>query len=347
MGTIFETEEGYVSDITLRHYEERAIGGAGIIIVENSSVFPMEPPALNPGIWDDKFIKALHQLSLVIKKHEAKALIQLWHQGPKSRSPDREEAVSASEVPIRGFKPRMLATEEVYHLIDDFVEGGVRANKAGFDGVELHSAHFYLLSTFLSPYTNKRDDEFGGDLEGRTRMVRKIIEGIKHKTGSDFAVFCRINAVEKLEGGITLEEGKEISRLLTSAGADAIDVSAYAIPISHSYKGMNIPVGSIAGIDAPKGIFVPYANEVKKVVDVPVIAVAKLDDPIYASKVLEEGKADLIAIGRGLLADPHLPQKAKEGRIKEINKCTYCGLCHTNQQKGKPIRCQVNPNLGK
>jgi 2,4-dienoyl-CoA reductase-like NADH-dependent reductase (Old Yellow Enzyme family) len=347
IGTNFETEEGYASDVTIRHYEERAKGGAGIIIIERSSVYPMEPPSLNPGIWKDEFIDGLTELSGSIQNHGALALIQLWHPGPKARSPDREEAVSASEIPIRDFKPRMLETEEVYGLIDDFVEGGVRASKAGFDGVELHSAHFYLLSAFLSPYTNNREDEFGGSTENRSKMVCDVVKGIKDRAGQGFAVYCRINSVEKLEGGVSLEEGKKISKLLVSAGADAIDVSAYALPLSQTYKGMGIRFGSVGGRDDPKGSFVPYAEGIKSAVDVPVIAVSKLDDPVYAHSVLEEGKADLIAIGRGLLADPYLPEKTREGRIEEINKCTYCGVCHIKQQRGEPISCPINPALGR
>jgi len=249
-------------------------------------------------------------------------------------------------MPIRPFRPRRLETEEVYGVIRNFVDAGVRAKTAGFDGIELHAAHFYLLSAFLSPYTNTRDDEFGGDTTRRVRLVCDVIEGIKERVGADFPVSCRINAVETLEGGLTLEEGKQTSKLLEASGADVIDVSAYDRPLSSTYHGMDIAVGGICGKDDPKGAFVPYAAEIKSVVDVPVITVSKLDDPVFANQVLDENKADLIAIGRGLLADPYLPQKAQEGNLDEINWCTYCGVCHTSQQRGKEIRCPINPTLG-
>jgi len=334
--------DGFISEKNLRHYEERAKGGAGIIIIEVTAIIPYVGRRIM--IFDDKFLPGLTQLASCIKKHGAKAFIQLFHPGPKADV--KKYAVSASETPIRPFKPKQLETDEVYEVIQQFVNASVRAKAAGFEGIELHAAHFYLLSTFLSPYTNTRDDEFGGDTAGRTKIVGDTIKGIKDRVGKDFPVFCRINAVEALERGITLEESKKIANLLVAAGADAIDVSAYDRPLSSTYHGMALPVGGVCGEDAPKGLFVPYAAEIKRTVEVPVIAVSKLDDPVFANQVLEESKADLIAIGRGLLADPYLPQKAQEGNLEEINWCTYCGVCHTSQQRGKEIRCPINPRLG-
>jgi 2,4-dienoyl-CoA reductase-like NADH-dependent reductase (Old Yellow Enzyme family) len=177
-------------------------------------------------------------------------------------------------------------------------------------------------------------------------MVREIVKGIKERAGEDFSVICRINALEKLEGGTTIEESKSVSKQLVSAGADAIDVSAYALPLSPTYVGLRIPVASVGGKDDPEGSFVPYASEIKGAVDVPVIAVSKLDDPVLANRVLEEKKADLIAIGRGLLADPYLPKKVEQGRINEINRCTYCNICHRVSSSGNEISCPINPDLG-
>jgi 2,4-dienoyl-CoA reductase-like NADH-dependent reductase (Old Yellow Enzyme family) len=335
------TEEGFVSEKILRHYEEMAKGGSGLIIVEGSCIVPRAGYILT---YDDKFIPGLTKLSCCMKKHGSKAFIQINHPGPKASS--REEAVSASEVPIRDFRPRMLETDEVYNVIGKFAETGVRAMEAGFDGIDLQAGHFYLLGSFLSPYTNTRHDEFGGDTASRSMMVCAIIEGIKEEAGKDFSIICRINAVERLEGGMTIDESKKVSKHLVAAGADAIDVSAYDLPLSRTYAGMGLPVGSVGGKDDPEGSFVPYAAEIKGAVDVPVIAVSKLDNPVFANKVLEELKADLIAIGRGLLADPYMPKKAYEGRLDEINRCTYCNTCHTLQQRGKEIRCPVNPDLG-
>ena len=337
------TEKGYISEKNLRHYEERAKGGAGIIIVEVTPIIPRIKMRF-PLIYDDKFIPGLTQLSSCIKKHGAKAFIQLVHPGPKADT--KETAVSASEIPIRNFRPRRLETDEVYKVIQDFVDAGVRAKTAGFEGIELHAAHFYFLSTFLSPYTNTRDDEFGGDTVGRTKIVCDIVEGIKEKVGAEFPISCRINAVEALERGLNLDESKKVVKLLVVAGTDIIDVSAYDRPLSSTYHGMGLVVGGSDNNRDSKGPFVPYAAEIKSVVDVPVMVVSNMDDPVFANSVLEENKADLIAIGRALLADPYLPKKAQEGRIEEINQCTYCGTCHRTQQRGKPIKCSINPNLG-
>jgi len=339
----YATKDGFVSEKNLRHYEERAKGGAGIIIVETTSLTNVPFVGVRIMIYDDKFIPGLTQLSNCIKKHGARAFIQLLHPGPKD---SQKIAVSASEIPIRTFRPRRLETEEVYGVIQDFVDAGVRAKTAGFEGIELHAAHFYLLSAFLSPYTNTRDDEFGGDTAGRAKIVCDVVEGIKERAGADFPVSCRINAVEALERGITLEESKQIAKLLVAAGADAIDVSAYDRPLSSTYHGMGLVVGGSDRKDDEKGPFVPYAAEIKGAVEVPVIIVSKLDDPVFANDVLEKNKADLIAIGRALLADPYLPKKAQEGRLEEINQCTYCGTCHSTQQHGKEVRCPINPNLG-
>jgi len=343
IGCNFATDEGFITEKNLRHYEERAKGGAGLIIVEVSPIMPFVGMRF-PMTSDNKYLPGLIQLAQCIKKHEARAFIQLVHPGPKADTP--ETAISASEVPIRAFNPRVLETDEVYEVIQRFVEAGVRVKAAGFEGIELHAAHFYLLSAFLSPYTNTRDDEFGGGPAQRTKIVCEVIEGIKERVGADFPISCRINAVEALEGGMTLEDSKKISQLLEAAGADAIDVSAYDRPLSSTYHGMNIAVGGACGKDDPKGAFVPYAAEIKSAVTVPVIAVSKLDDPVFANTILEENKADLIAIGRALLADPYLPKKAQEGKLEEINQCTYCGVCHINQQRGKEIKCPINSQLG-
>lgn len=344
IGCNLAKDEGFVSDKNLRHYEERAKGGAGIIIVEATSVAPIMSPTRTLGIWDNKHIPGLTKLSDRIRKHRSKSFIQIFHLGPKARS--KEQAVSSSKVPVGGFIPRTLDADEVYNVIGDFVEAGVRAWKSRFDGVELHGAHFCLLSAFLSPHTNTRQDEFGGDTNRRSKIVCDIINGIKKRVGEGFPVICRINAVERLVRGMTIEESKEISILLEAAGADAIHVSAYDRPLNINHSSKGISVDGLGKKDDPKGTFVKYASEIKNAVEVPVITVSKLDDPLYANEVLENDKADLIAIGRGLLADPHLPKKAQEGRFEAIDRCTYCNVCRTYQKTGKEIRCSVNSELG-
>jgi 2,4-dienoyl-CoA reductase-like NADH-dependent reductase (Old Yellow Enzyme family) len=329
----------------LRFYEEIAKGGAGGVIVENTSIVKTSTGDYHLGIYDDGLISQLAYLSKVIKKHDSRAFIQLNHRGPKALS--KEVTVSVSEVPIKKWKPRRLETSEIYEIIERFIEAGRRSSESGFDGVELHAAPFYLLSAFLSRYTNDRTDEFGGNIKNRVKIVSEIVKGIKKEVGKNYPVICRINAVELMEDGITLDESIEISKELESSGVDIIHVSAYDQPISPSYSDIVIPVGDTSTLDTPRGKRVKYSTEIKKIVNIPLIVVGKLDDPELANKIIRERKADLIAIGRGLLADPYLPQKALEGRIEEINQCIYCNACHTSIQRSKPITCPINTSLGK
>jgi 2,4-dienoyl-CoA reductase (NADPH2) len=205
-----------------------------------------------------------------------------------------------------------------------FVNGALRAQTAGFEAVELHGCHGYLISQFLSPYSNKRRDDYGGSVENRARFLTEIIIDIKNSCGLDFPVIVRINGNDYVKGGNTVSEAARIARLAEKAGADAMHISA-------CFHSSPKPYHNAPGLGLPEACFVPLAEAVKKTINIPVIAVARIGRPALAEQILSEGKADLIAMGRSLICDPELPLKAKEGREEEIFYCLWCNRGCLNQ----------------
>ena len=348
MVTNFASPDDEVTDRQVAFYAERARGGSGTIVVESSPVRrDVRISARQIGSYDDGFISGLARLAHAIQSEGAVALLQLVHGGPKILSSAGLRTESVSAVGIRkGDVPHMLTVTELRHVRREFVSAARRVRLAGFDGLELHAAHFYLLSASLSPFTNKRSDEYGGSIVNRARLTREIVEEIKAELGADYPIWVRINACEAVQPGLDLEEGQQIATILTEAGADAIHVSAYTLPINRKIAAMlKIRVGAIPLKDTPPGPFVDYASAIKRVVNVPVIAVGKLDDPKLAVKALVGGKCDMIALARQLLCDPYWAHKVEDGRAEEIVHCKYCMTCHTAQQRGEDLRCSQNLNL--
>ena len=350
LNTKLGTEWGAMSDRMIDYYAERAKGGVGLIIIENTCIdWPVGKAGTNPIRADEwKFIQGLHDLAEAVHVYGAKIATQLHHagrQGSSLTSADGQQLVAPSAIPCLptgAEMPRELTLEEIEAMIGKYVFAATITKAAGFDAVEVHGAHGYLISQFMSPYTNKREDEYGRDFEGRMRFPLRIIEGIKIATGYDFPIIFRISADEYIDGGLTLEDNKLIAQRLESAGVDALSVSAgiYESPpwFSRIFPTMGMPAGCN----------VPLAQEIKKVVKIPVIVAGKLGDPVLAEKVLKEGKTDLIAMGRALLADPELPQKANEGRLEDIRPCIYCNeACAGNVSRMWRIGCVVNPALGR
>jgi len=255
--------------------------------------------------------------------------------------------VSASSLPCGHVKQktRALSTREVKRLVRQFVKGAVRAKKAGFDGVEIHAAHGYLIQQFLSSYTNRRTDRYGGSFDNRMRFVREIIQGIRRECGEDYPLLVRLTVDEFIptdreNRGITLEEGVKIARELEKLGADALDIS------SASYEQMNKWLETVS---YRPGWRKHLAAAVKKEVGIPVIAANLIRSAEQAAVQLEEGTQDCIGLGRPLLADPELPRKIQEGRENEIRRCIVCCHCfeslNRNAWSGEPLRCSVNPTL--
>jgi len=235
--------------------------------------------------------------------------------------------------------PKELTVNEIAEIVTLFAKAALRAKKAGFDGVELHGAHSYIIDQFLSPSSNKRRDAYGGGVRNRTRFLVEVIKAVRGAVGEDYPVWCRINGKEYgKEEGTTLEDAQETARMAQSAGCDAIHVSAY---------GPKTPTNLTSAIFTP-AVIEDIAAGIKQAVTVPVIAVGRIT-PEAGERILEEGKADLIAIGKALLADPELPNKVTSGRLEDINPCIVCMGCRDDLRLPEVvgIRCSVNAALGK
>ena len=341
MSTRLASSNGEITDGQIRYYEERAKGGVGLIITEFTTIdYELGRAETNQlRIDDDHFISGFQRLAHCIHKYGTKIFVQLHHAGRQSNSllTGGKKMVAPSPVTCMavGEEPRELTTSEVKSLIQKFIDGAYRAKAAGIDGVEVHGAHGYLINQFLSPNTNLRKDEYGGSFENRIRFLEEIIVGIKKRCGDDFPVTVRLSVDEFEEGGLDVPLSQKISRYLEKIGVDAINVS------SGNYNTMETIIESPL---YEEGWKVYLAEEIKKVVTIPVIAVGNIRDPKYVNTILAEGKADFVAIGRGHIADPEWVRKVADGRENEIRMCISC--LHCAYSKG-PISCSINPRAGR
>ena len=340
MGTNYGEQNGEMSFLHINYYEQRAKGGTGLLIVENASV---DSPEGSNGttqirIDHDSYIPRLFKLSETVHKHGSCIAIQINHAGASAQSARTNmQPVSASNIPSKagGEIPRPLEKEEILHIVKKYGEAAKRAQIAGFDAVEIHAGHSYLLSQFLSPITNKRTDEFGGSPENRARFAKMVIEEVRAQVGPFFPIFVRISADEFLEGGNTLEDTLDYLQYFEKE-VDVFDVSC----------GLN---GSIQyQIDAnylEDGWRSYMAKAVKERYGKICITMGNIRDPQVAEDILERGDADLIGMGRGLIADPEWVNKVSFGDEKEIRKCISCNIGCAGNRIGvnRPIRCTINP----
>lgn len=346
MVTNMGTRDGFITQRIEDHYEARARGGVGLIIVECACVdYPVGKNYVHQiAIDDDKFLAGLSELAQVIKKHGAKAAIQLHHAGAAGHPYiTGHQTVAPSAVTRPGCEPpRELTISEIENLVTCFARAAVRAKKAGFDGVEIHAAHGYLLAEFLSSCWNKRQDIYGGELRNRARLLLQVLKGIREQVGGDYSVWCRVNGREYgMENGITIGETQELAPMLQDAGADAVHVSGVGLITSVYAYIQRAPM-----CDLP-GLLLPLAEAVKKVVSIPVIAVGRIT-PEIGERVVREGKADFIAMGRGLLADPEVPNKLASGRLDDIRPCIACNVCLDKYMPSETgVQCVVNSAVGK
>jgi 2,4-dienoyl-CoA reductase-like NADH-dependent reductase (Old Yellow Enzyme family)/thioredoxin reductase len=341
MATNYASKDGEVTDRQINYYVERAKGGVGLIIVEISCVdSPVGKGTLRQiCIDDDKFISGLSRLAKAIKRHGARAAIQLHHAGRQTTSQiTGHQPVAPSPIAMaEGEQPRPLTLKAIQKLIERFGQAAGRAREAGFDGVEMHGAHGYLISQFLSPLSNHRQDAYGGSVENRARFLLDVIKAARKHVGNDFPLWCRLSAMETgVDGGITPEETQIVAKLAEKAGVNAIHVSAHQVGPARRPPMAQSPCS-----------FVPYAEAVKKAVSIPVIAVGRIP-PELAEDVIRDGKADFISIGRQLLVDPYLPQKVQWGEIEDIRPCICCLTCLDSISWSREgVRCVVNPTLGR
>ncbi|MCE5262441.1 MAG: FAD-dependent oxidoreductase [Deltaproteobacteria bacterium] len=354
-------ETGEISDLTLCFYETLAKGGVAMIVVEHGFV---DYPRGMTGAGriansDDKYLPGLTKLAAVMHAGGAVAIAQLGHAGPSQWKkipvqPVAASALKGADNPQPAYpEARELSLAEIHDLVEKFARGAERAQKAGFDGVELHAAHNYLINTFLSRAWNRRQDEYGfQNMESRTRFVVEIIRTIRELAGPDFIVGVRMNGYEYgIKNGLTVPESQEIARILQEAGASYLSVSAWGFgpydrlcyPEQMLYPEPQVPLAE--KVYKP-GALVPLAAAVKQVATIPVLAIGRLDAEL-GEWILQNNMADLIGFTRRLFADPEYPRKVAEGRLEDIAPCTACLECLSRQEKTLPIRCRINAAFGR
>ncbi|MEM2136868.1 MAG: NADH:flavin oxidoreductase [Candidatus Methanomethylicia archaeon] len=306
MATELSKENGEVTMELIKHYEERS-GSVGIVIVEHSYVAKNGKASMKQlGIYDDELIDGLSKLVETIKSNGATTLIQLNHAGGRTTSTiigEKPMAPSQIKLPLWMEEPREMKYQDILNIKEAFRKAAERAIKAGFDGVEIHGAHGFLLNQFISPITNKRVDAYGGTFDKRTKLPLEIVGEVRRSIGGNRILSYRIGADDLIPGGITVEDSIKIALKLQDAGVDIINVS-----------------GGLCGSRPPQltgqGYFIPLAEKIKLNIRIPVIGVGGIRDPEYANKVIMEGKVDMVAVGRALLEDPKWAEKALEKLLK-------------------------------
>jgi len=349
MGTRYATENQGVSEQQIAYYAERAKGGVGLVMVESAAVDrKFAGQYQNIRIDHRLFIPGHHLLVEAVHAHGAKIALQLFHPGRNTATEEfielteGQQPVAPSPVPVPGspIVPRELTVGDIAELVEEFAAAAERAMKAGYDAVEVHGAHGHLINQFMSPRVNRRTDRYGGSVENRIRFAVEIIKRIKERLEGALPLIFRFTAEETIEGGYTIEDSKLYAQYAEAAGADAMHVT-----MGFHYGDKDLIDRTICPQSFPQGWRVRYAEAVKQVVKVPVIAVGARE-PEFAENVLRESRADFIAIGRGLLADPEWPRKAAEGRVADIRKCISCLYCRDSYKEAQ-VRCAVNAELGR
>lgn len=369
MGSNFAAADGHCTERLIAYYEARARGGAGLLVLETSAAcFPHGSTMPNTVAFSrDEFLPGLTELAQRVHQHGAKIVAQLNHGGKMAQ----EDTAAGRPIPVPSpLKPgasdmfQVLTPEEIGHFIKaagpdgkgpryyqmteqhiadtvaEFAAAAARARQAGFDGVEIHAGHGYLLATFLSPYTNKRTDQYGGSRDNRARFLVEMIHAIRAATATDFPILVRLDAREyRTEGGIEPEDCVVTAQLCEQAGASAIDVSAYG-NVAHAIAFTEAPL-----VHEPGG-FVNFARAVKQAVSIPVIGVGRIE-PEQGDRHIAVGDFDFLAMGRKLLADPDLPNKLRSGDAEHIRPCIYCYICVSKIFINQPMCCAVNHTMGR
>ncbi|WP_025688650.1 oxidoreductase, partial [Paenibacillus zanthoxyli] len=342
MGTNYGDPNGEFTEDHMKYYERRAKGGVGLIIVENACIqFPMGSNGTTQiRIDHDRYIPGMYRLTEKLHKHGACVALQINHAGA-SAVPERigGQPVSSSNIPSKtgGAVPRPLEKDEILDIVEHYGKAAKRVVAAGFDAIEIHAGHSYLLCQFLSPVYNKRTDEFGGSFENRARFARMVIDRIRKEVGPFFPIMMRFSADEFIEGGNTLEDTLQILEFLNDE-VDIFNVSA-ALNDSLQYQidQMNLPDGWRAYL----------SKAVRDKFGKPTIATGNFRDPAVLEKALADGDADLIGIGRGLIADPDWVGKVQTGHEEMIRKCISCNIGCAGHRiaLNRPIRCTINPEV--
>jgi len=316
--------EGNVTDAHIELYSRLAEGEVGLIITGHAHVQPSgQASPRQMAVFDDRFVEGLARIPKAVHRFPSRVFLQIAHAGRQTK--ERLcgcVPVSPSAVydPSSKVMPRELAADEIRTLVADFVSAGARAQHAGFDGVQLHAAHGYLLSSFLSPHTNRRADEWGGPVENRSRVLVEVIRGVKAACGWDFPVIVKLNSTDFLEGGLVLEDAVRVARLIEAEGIDGIEASGGMAEAGR---------GSIwAGVrsENDEGYFVAAADRIKQAVQVPVFGLGGIRTLAVAERIVREGRVDLVSLSRPFIREPLLVKHFREG-LAAKSECISCGKC--------------------
>lgn len=332
-------EDGTATEKFIAYHEEKAKGGWGLIVTEDYAVDPSgRTYQFVPGLWCDEQIPSHKELTERVHKAGAKIYAQIFHGGRQTEewiTGGRVKAPSAIPCPVKKDLPEEMTTQEVEEMVQKFGDAALRAKKAGFDGVQIHGAHGYLVSEFTSPYANKRVDKYGGNFANFMRFPTEIIEDIRKKCGDDFGIDYKISGEERTQGGTNIEDTKAMAIVLEAAGIDSLNVS---VGVYETWYTQVPP--SVMG----HGWISDYAAEIRKVVDIPVTTVGRVNNPYVAESIIRSGKADACYMGRASLADPHMPEKALNGNTEDIITCIGCLQgCTSKIDSGFCGQCTVNP----
>ncbi len=346
LATNYGDANGNITKKVMDYYIARAKGGYGLIVIEIVAVDPRGRAIPNQlGIWDDSFIPQWTEFIKALHKYGAKVAIQLHHAGRQCAKENiggqTPVAPSAIPCPLRKEMPHELSIQETYEIIDKFGAAARRAVESGVDAIEINGAHGYLIAQFMSQYSNKRIDEFGGNFEARMKFPKKIIKKIRREVGNGIPIIFRMSGEEKVPGGRDLLESTVVARVLEEQGVNAMSMSA---GVYASLEHMSAPS------EFSPGHNVYIAEAIKKAVDIPVIIAGRINYPQLAEEIISSGKADFVALGRVSLADPEFPNKVASDTVNEIAPCVGClqgCLDYLFDKEKMKISCLVNPFVGK
>ncbi|UCH22894.1 MAG: NADH:flavin oxidoreductase [Deltaproteobacteria bacterium] len=346
--TNYGSPEGMVTDEIVQFYKERS-KDVGLVIVEASAVRADGRIVRGSlGLWEDGQVDGMARLADSIKELGAAAVVQLNHAGARGFPSGGEmQGASPSGFAFRhDVAPLTMSLIQIERMVADFAYAAGLAAEAGFDGVEIHGAHLYLISQFLSPLTNQRNDRYGGAARARATFALEVVRAARERLGRSYPILFRFNAVEKVEGGQTLEDALTVSRLLADEGVDALDVSLVASSSWNQVGGQRfLATSSILPKEQPAGANVALAAAVKEATGLPVIAVGKLGEGDVAGKSVRDLPIDIVAIGRQMITDPDAAGKIFSGKSSAIVRCEECMTCYATIVRGKPMACKVNRNL--
>ena len=346
--TNYGSPDGLVTDDIVQFYTNCS-KDVGLTIVEATAVRAdgrIVPGGL--GLWEDEQISGTAKLVDSIKEQGAAAVVQINHAGARCvpTGGDLQGAAPSGFAFKPDVAPLTMNPSQIDQLVTDFAAAAGRAAAAGYEGVEIHGAHLYLISQFLSPLTNKRNDRYGGDAKGRATLAIEVVKAIREKLGKDYPIIFRLNAVEKVEGGQTLEDALLVSRLLADAGVDVLHVSLIAQSAWKEIDGKEYLAGSSAlPKDQPSGANIPLTQMVKNETGLPVIVVGKLAVGKLMEDTVRDADIDMVAIGRQMIADPDTIGKILADKESEIARCEECMTCFATIGQGKPMGCKVNRSL--